>query len=282
MRHLAATSGYGSAPGDTDDETPFTSSLPMRAPPEADAGDDDATKQKKELWKTWWFEARNANALDVLSKMPDAKIDAKTPSKIDPKATQAWVPGGYTAVTLAAQRNDAESIAMLAKLGADLDARDDNGAAPLHHAAFENAVDAIGALLDAGCDPNVQDDRDGSTAAILAAYGMRRAALNALIDRHPAVDLTLRDVGHATVAGHCAQRGMRDELVKILVLCGPGGASRMRRGQKDYLAKKAQLTGQFEVLTDDQLREVARSWRARLQGGDDRKAVIVKLLQTTP
>jgi hypothetical protein len=56
----------------------------------------------------------------------------------------------------------------------------------------------------------------------------------------------------------------------------------MRRGQKDYLAKKAQLTGQFEVLTDDQLREVARSWRARLKGDDDRKAVIVKLLQTTP
>ena len=74
----------------------------MRAPPEAAAGDDDATRQKKELWKTWWFEARNANALDVLSKMPDAKIDAKTSSRIDPKATQAWVPGGYTAVTLAA------------------------------------------------------------------------------------------------------------------------------------------------------------------------------------
>jgi hypothetical protein len=27
---------------------------------------------------------------------------------------------------------------------------------------------------------------------------------------------------------------------------------------------------------------VARSWRARLKGDDDRKAVIVKLLQTTP
>jgi len=68
-----------------------------------------------------------------------------TSSRIDPKATQAWVPGGYTAVTLAAQRNDVESIAMIAKLGADLDARDDNGAAPLHHAAFENVVDAIAA-----------------------------------------------------------------------------------------------------------------------------------------
>ena len=59
----------------------------------------------------------------------------------------AW---GYTAVTLAAQRNDAESIALLASLGADLDARDDNGAAPLHHAAYENAVNAISALLGGG------------------------------------------------------------------------------------------------------------------------------------
>ena len=153
----------------------------MRAPPEAAAGDDGATKQKRELWKTWWFEARNAGALDVLAKMPDAKIDAKTSSRIDPRAKQALVPGGYTAVTLAAQRNDAESIALLASLGADLDARDDNGAAPLHHAAYENAVNAIEALLDGGCDPNIKDDRDGSTAVILAAYGMRRAALNGLI-----------------------------------------------------------------------------------------------------
>ncbi len=254
----------------------------MRAPPEAASGDDDATKQKRELWKTWWFEARNAGALDVLAKMPDAKIDAKTSSRIDPRAKQAWVPGGYTAVTLAAQRNDAESIALLASLGADLDARDDNGAAPLHHAAYENAVNAIDALLDGGCDPNIKDDRDGSTAVILAAYGMRRAALNALIDRHPAVDLTLRDVGNATVAGHCAQRRLCEELTKILKLCGPGGASQLRRGQKDYLAKKKQLTGQLEVLTDEQLREVARSWRARAKDDEDKKAIIVKLLQAIP
>ena len=42
-------------------------------PPEGAAGDDDATKQKRELWKTWWFEARNAGALDVLAKMPTLK-----------------------------------------------------------------------------------------------------------------------------------------------------------------------------------------------------------------
>ena len=138
--------------------------------------------------------------------MPDAKIDAKTSSRIDPRAKQAC-PGG-TAVTLAAQRNDAESIALLG-LGADLDARDDNGGRPAPR-SVENAVNAIEALLG-GRDPNIKDDRDGSTAVILAAYGMRRAALDALIDKHPAVDLTLRDVGNATVAGHCAQRGLCEE-----------------------------------------------------------------------
>ena len=53
-------------------------------------------------------------------------------------------------------------------------------------------------------------------------------------------------------------------------------------GQKDYLAKKKQLTGQLEVLTDEQLREVARSWRARAKDDDDKKAIIVKLLQAIP
>ena len=40
--------------------------------------------------------------------------------------------------------------------------------------------------------------------------------------------------------------------------------------------------GQLEVLTDEQLREVARSWRARAKDDDDKKAIIVKLLQATP
>ena len=120
------------------------------------------------------------------------------------RAKRLWIPGGETAaVPSRAARDDPESIAFLARAGADLDARDDNGAVAMHHAAFAGAPRAArSALIAAGADPDAQDRRDGSTPAILAAYGSRREVLNRLIDAHPAVDLTLRDVGGATVAGH--------------------------------------------------------------------------------
>lgn len=254
------------------------------SPPEPSAGaSEDASSRaaKAALWETWWFEARNADALSVLAKMPDADVDAKTKSRIDPKAKQMWVPGGNTAVILAAQRDDPKSVFTLHELGADLDATDDNGATALHHAAFSDAANAINALLKCGADGDAQDKRDGSTPAILAAYGCRRKALGALLDSKK-VDLKIRDVGNATVAGHCAQRRLTGELTKILVACGPGGAGGLRRGEKTFLAKKKELTGQLETLDREQLFEIARAWRARPAEGDDKKALIVKLLQTTP
>lgn len=253
------------------------------SPPEPSAGaSEDASSRaaKAALWETWWFEARNADALSVLAKMPDADVDAKTKSRIDPRAKQMWVPGGNTAVILAAQRDDPASVFTLHELGADLDATDDNGATALHHAAFSDAAGAIRALLQCGADGDARDGRDGSTPAILAAYGSRRKALAALLDSN--VDLKIRDVGNATVAGHCAQRRLTAELTKILVACGPGGAGGLRRGEKTFLSKKKELTGQLETLDRAQLYEIARAWRARPAEGDDAKALIVKLLQTTP
>lgn len=249
--------------------------------PSAGASEDASSRAAKAaLWETWWFEARNADALAVLAKMPDADVDARTKSRIDPKAKQAWVPGGNTAVILAAQRDDPRSIIALRDLGADLNATDDNGATALHHAAFADAAGATRALLECGADGDARDSRDGSTPAILAAYGSRRNALAVLLSAN--VDLTLRDVGNATVAGHCAQRRLTGELTEILVACGPGGAGKLRRGEKTYLSKKKELAGQLEVLDSAQLREIARAWRARPAKEDDRKALIVKLLQATP
>ena len=189
-----AVDTLGDDENDSDNAASSSSSAADTATDDDDDDDDD-DRRKTELWEQWWFEARNAQALEVLVRMPGADINAKTKSRIDPRAQVAWIPGGHTAVTLAAQRDDPESIALLASLGADLNARDDNGAAPIHHAAHADATRATEALLNAGADPNVQDDRDGSTAAILAAYGMRRETLRYLISRHPEVDLTLRDVG---------------------------------------------------------------------------------------
>ena len=117
----------------------------------------------------------------------------------------------------------------------------------------------------------------------------RRAALRALIavaeDEGPSrLDLTLRDVGNATVAGHCAQRRLREELLDVLKLCGPGGAGRLRRGQKTYLAERKALERQLETLDEKRLKTLAKSWGARTttEEGDDKKTLIRALLATTP
>jgi hypothetical protein len=166
----------------------------------------------------------------------------------------------------------------------------------VHHAAFENSVNAMRALLERGADGNAQDERDGSTPAILAAYGMRKQVLAVLLDWNDSVapktgppgieprvlDLGLRDSGNATVAGHCAQRKLTSELVRILIQTGPGGAGRLLRGEKVYLAKKKELTGQLEVLSEAELFSVAKAWRARPSEGDAKKELILKLTQVTP
>jgi hypothetical protein len=73
-----------------------------------------------------------------------------------------------------------------------------------------------------------------------------------------------------------------EELLAILVRSGPGGAGKLRRGEKTYLAKKSELTRQLEGMPRDMLAELATSWRARPSVEDDKKALIVKLLQQTP
>ena len=282
-------SGGRLAPAATRAPTTTTSS-PLRCRSSSSSSarlDDREGDSRTALWRDWWFEARNADALAVLAGMPGADVDAATASRDDPRAARAWVPGGVTAVILAAQRRP--RLHRPARLGADLDARGENGAAAVHHAAFEDAADAIAALTRAGADLNAQDARDGSTPAILAAFGSRRAALRALIavaeDEGPSrLDLTLRDVGNATVAGHCAQRRLREELLDVLRLCGPGGAGRLRRGQKTYLAERKALERQLSTLDEKRLKTLAKSWGARTttEEGDEKKTLIRALLATTP
>lgn len=84
------------------------------------------------------------------------------------------------------------------------------------------------------------------------------------------------------MAGHAAQRRLDDELLDILKKCGPGGAGRLRRGDKVYLGKKCELVGQLEGLSAEMLADLAKSWQARPAAGDDKKALVVKLLQQTP
>ena len=56
----------------------------------------------------------------------------------------------------------------------------------------------------------------------------------------------------------------------------------MRRGEKTYLAKRSELTRQLQGMPREMLAELAASWRARASAEDDKKAIIVKLMQQTP
>lgn len=55
---------------------------------------------------------------------------------------------------------DVAAVAALLKEGADPNAQDDNGFAPLHYAAQESLPAVVRLLLDAGADPNLRDTFD--------------------------------------------------------------------------------------------------------------------------
>ncbi len=65
---------------------------------------------------------------------------------------------------------NAESIKLLLDAGADIDARDSvNGETPLHKATYNANIPLVQSLLEAGADPNIQD-QDGRTAFLYAAF----------------------------------------------------------------------------------------------------------------
>jgi hypothetical protein len=62
----------------------------------------------------------------------------------------------------------------------DPNARDDQGATPLHQAAWEGDVPLIRRLLDAGADPSITDDRFGSTPLEWAEHAYQTEAAELL------------------------------------------------------------------------------------------------------
>ena len=62
----------------------------------------------------------------------------------------------------------------------DVNARDDDGATPLHQAAWEGDVELIRRLLEAGADPSLTDARFGSTPLEWAEHAYQAEAADLL------------------------------------------------------------------------------------------------------
>lgn len=237
------------------------------------------------LWREAWFACENPQALRVLAVMPVAKVDARRIGQVDTK-TKEWISGGATSGILAAQRGDVAFIRELARIAGvkHFEIGDDDGRRALHHAAAYGKTDAVRALVELGCDIDAVDDCDGSTACILSACFERRETLDALLDL--GADVRISDRGNATIGGHLAQRAprMNAQLLRALVIAGPGGTSSLRRGEKTYLAKRAALKNQLTSLRLEDLVQLAKSWRANVRGTDvasDKGKLIDALLATT-
>jgi len=155
---------------------------------------------------------------------------------------------GMTALHLAVERGNAELAAFLIDKGADIDARDREGAGPLHYAAaighlavaallvekgaqvsasddgsaqpiheaaMSGNVAVARLLLDHGADPNYADDVLGWTPLYYAEYYDRREMVDFLLSR--GATLSVSDLfGRAPKNAGCAGDSVSAEVAKAL------------------------------------------------------------------
>ncbi len=138
-------------------------------------------------------------------------------------------PGDVSAEALfaASVRVDADLIALLLELGADVRARDDEGLTPLHQAAAGGDAAAVAMLLEAGADPNAAD-RFGGTPLHCAVGRRSEECLRLLLRGGARADS--RDAAGLTPLYYAAALG-EPILATPLLQAGASPAVRDRNGR---------------------------------------------------
>lgn len=223
-------------------------------------------------WKGWWLEAESATALEVLARMPGADLAATTPKPPWRPRTLEWAPaaerdpGGRTAAALAAARNDAEAVGLLARLGVPLATRDGAGDTPLLLAAKRGHAEAVAALLAAGADAvalEARDDASCATAAFCAADAGHGDVAVALL--RAGASPAARSADDRTLLDACFGVPRKEEraraVVEVLSRLGPAGAmGDVKVGSKHFRAQQRALERKLRRLRLEDLLRVAAVW----------------------
>jgi ankyrin repeat protein len=123
----------------------------------------------------------------------------------------------YQGLHAAAAQGAVEDIERLARIGADLNARDGNGRTPLHVAAFKGDSLAVQALIRAGADPSLLDEQRYD-AVTIAAVRDDISTLKALLAGGASAQL-VTSVYDGTALIAAAHLG-HDSIVRELIQAG--------------------------------------------------------------
>jgi ankyrin repeat protein len=119
-----------------------------------------------------------------------------------------------------------ESVKILLKKGAEIDAKDNNGETALYRAASKRHEAVVKLLLENGAEFNVKGS-DGKTTLYWAAYHGHEAVVKLLLGKGAKVDA--KDV-YGNTALYCAAFKGHEAVVKLLVEKGAGVDTEVNNG----------------------------------------------------
>ena len=144
-------------------------------------------------------------------------------------------------------------VSELLRFGADADARDTMGFAPLHNAAINGAAAVANLLVDAGADVNAKTDSDGTGSALAFAYLNGHMDLADMFEHQGAAiadsakKRKLQIVGHITAAARRVKRSMQ----------GLSDKDKIRAFHRE-LRKVREKYGYHSELSDEVIARIAK------------------------
>lgn len=188
--------------------------------------------------KTWRTQAREGGGVGPRAPAAAASAPALAPVGED-EATTA------DALTMSAMQGDEEGVAALLAMGADADAKDQIGVAPLHWGAFCGHGGVTRRLLAAGAEVHVRD-QEGRTPLHVAAYESHSEVIAQLLKA--GADVMAPDKMSWTPL-HCAVSNGELDACKQLTEAGADPKRKDSEGKSAMdLAKHFGNAGIVEVL----------------------------------
>ena len=178
----------------------------------------------------------DAPLAEAVKQRDTAVVRVLLDQQVDVNASQA---DGATALHWAAYWNDTETVDLLVRAGADVDAVNDLGVTPLWLASTHGTQDdatLVTQLLRAGADPNVAH-LSGESPLMAAARTGRVQVVMALLAE--GADVNATDTGHDQTALMWAAANRHPGVVETLVAAGAEVEARSRvRVRKVYLPSR--------------------------------------------